>query len=295
MFPQDDLSHLPRPALTRIIPSTHAEWNSTKGGSDTITKIVDDMVLHPPKAHTNFESVAVGRCISILLSTTFKLFQIITAKQDLNKYSTMKNFRNAASHRFTFKKALKIIYGILKKQAEESEKNKEVNDENANPNPNPNQQQRQHQRRARFNNQDYNNVVPEKMDFATAKTYLTPLKARKRQIDRGAINSKVLERSRTCSGYPCEVICQDERNPTKDARRECHMCRTKTKWQCVNCHLYFCMSSKTNNKREGKCYFVKEKESKKSDKEVTRIYGKSCFHKFHEDAIQGILSSSNDK
>ena len=48
MFPQDDLSCLPRPALACIIPTTHAQWNSTKGGSDTITKIVDDSVLHPP-------------------------------------------------------------------------------------------------------------------------------------------------------------------------------------------------------------------------------------------------------
>ena len=49
MFPQDDLSHLPRPALQRILPSTHAQWNATKGGSDTVTKIVDDCFLNPPR------------------------------------------------------------------------------------------------------------------------------------------------------------------------------------------------------------------------------------------------------
>ena len=33
-----DTSILPRPTLKRIIPATHAYWNSTKGGSDTIKK-----------------------------------------------------------------------------------------------------------------------------------------------------------------------------------------------------------------------------------------------------------------
>ena len=47
----------------------------------------------------------------------------------------MKHFCNTASQQITFKKALKMIYKILKKQAEECEKgNDEVNDENVNPN-----------------------------------------------------------------------------------------------------------------------------------------------------------------
>ena len=190
---------------------------------------------NPPRYHTNFESVAVSCCISILLSTIFKLYQITTAKDNLNKYTTIQHYRNAASHRVTFKKALRMIYSILKKEAEE-DGGENDNDENDD----PNQQQHQRQRRARFNN----NMVPQKMDFASAKTYQTPLKARRRQIERGEIDVSVINRSKTCTGFPCEVLCQDEGSGKKDPRRACYICKAKTKWQCINCRLFFCMSSK---------------------------------------------------
>jgi hypothetical protein len=75
---------LPRPALQRIIPSTHAKWNATKGGSDTVTKLVDDCFVKPPRPYTNFETVAVGRCISNLLATVF--YQLVTSKENLQDF-----------------------------------------------------------------------------------------------------------------------------------------------------------------------------------------------------------------
>ena len=47
-----DQTVLPRPALQQIIPTTHVQWNTTKGGSDTIIKLVDDCYIHPPKIYT---------------------------------------------------------------------------------------------------------------------------------------------------------------------------------------------------------------------------------------------------
>lgn len=60
-----DPSVLPRTTLKRIIPTTHAKWNATKGGSDTITKIVDDCYVHPPRIYTNFETSAKKRFFQI--------------------------------------------------------------------------------------------------------------------------------------------------------------------------------------------------------------------------------------
>ena len=57
----DNTSILPRPTLSRIIPRSHAKWNTGKPGSDTITKIVDDCSFIPPKEYTNYESKASGR------------------------------------------------------------------------------------------------------------------------------------------------------------------------------------------------------------------------------------------
>ena len=51
---------LPYPVLKRILPSSHAEWNTTKGGSDTVTKIADDCIINPPRQLTNFESTATS-------------------------------------------------------------------------------------------------------------------------------------------------------------------------------------------------------------------------------------------
>ena len=99
-----DPSILPRPVIKRIIPTTHAQWNATKGGSDTVTKLVDDCFVSPPKVYTNFESVAFTRCISNIIASILKLYQTITSKDDLSTaYSTIQHYRNAASHRITSK------------------------------------------------------------------------------------------------------------------------------------------------------------------------------------------------
>jgi hypothetical protein len=124
-----DPSILPRPTLQRIIPSTHAKWNATKGGSDTITKLVDDCFIHPPRNYTNFESVASSRCISNLLATTLKLYQIISANKDLSAtYPSMQHYRNAASHRATFKKFLLMASDLFRKEGEELDTNDNDND-----------------------------------------------------------------------------------------------------------------------------------------------------------------------
>ena len=286
----DDPSILPRPALQRIIPTTHAQWNATKGGSDTITKLVDDCYIHPPRIYTNFESVAVSRCISILLSTIFKLFQIISAKDDLDTYPSMENYCNAASHRATFKRILRMIYVVFKEEAEElSEcssrtRNGEVLQDRTN------LPQRRQQRRVRFND---STTVPQQMDFAPDKTFHTPVKAKKKQMDRGTTKEQVLQRTKNCTGFPFEIYCQAEGSEGKDPRRECYICSTKTKWQCINCKFYFCMSNKASKKREEQFYFVKQKDSASTNHETTRIYGKSCFHVAHEGAIRDKLNQDD--
>ena len=98
-----DTSILPRPTLKRIIPATHAYWNSTKKESDTIRKLVDDCFLHPPHNYTNFESTAVSRCISIQLATVLRLHQILHAKTNLDTYPSIDHFHNACSHMMSLK------------------------------------------------------------------------------------------------------------------------------------------------------------------------------------------------
>ena len=88
---------VPLPSLKRLIPIYAAYWNTAKGGSDTLTKLMDDCILRPPKVHSYCESVAFTRCIMILLTLIHCLIQINTAKEDINDYSSLKYYRNAAS------------------------------------------------------------------------------------------------------------------------------------------------------------------------------------------------------
>ena len=238
----DDPSILPMPTLKRIIPTTHAQWNATKGGSDTITKIVDDCVLHPPKNYTNFESVAVGRCISNTLATILKLYQVTSSEEELN-YPSMQHFRNAASHRITYKKMLRMTYKIFTSEAKRLEQNngKDTSQEVTN-----SRNQQQGQCRIRFR-QHQGLASAQEMDYAKPKTFYTPQKSQKKQVETGQlkVDQTVLDRRNTCTGCPVEVFCQEVGANKTDPRRRCYICKDKTKWRCVKCRFYFCMTTKT--------------------------------------------------
>jgi hypothetical protein len=184
-----DISILPQLTLKRIIPSTHAKWNATKGGSDTITKLVDDCYIHPPRNYTNFESVPSCCCNSNLLATTLKLNQITSASKDLsNTYPSMQHFHNAASHRATFKKFLLMASDLFRKEGEELDTKDKDHDEEQQGHQGATTRTAHHQQnrpalrttRLRSNNRM---TSAEELDFASKKTFQTPIKAKKKQIE----------------------------------------------------------------------------------------------------------------
>lgn len=284
-----DITILPYPVLKRIIPATHAQWNITKGGSDTITKIVDECFLNPPKQHTNFESVAVSRCISNLLATVLKLLHVTTAKDDLvSSYSTLQHYRNASSKRATFKSMLRRVYKLMKAEAEKLQSvesaRRQTEAENAST------PVRTKARRKKFNNQ-----IPDPMDFAPARSTVTPMKARKRIIERADAHKHVLERMEKCNGFPFEIICTEESTAgkKKDPRQRCHQCGTKTAWKCIQCRLFFCMGYKKTKNREEQLYY--HEVTTPQNQKITQIYGKSCFHVAHENGIRAALCQPCDE
>jgi len=289
-----DTSILPYPTLKRIIPSTHAQWNATMGGGDALTKLVDDCFLRPPRSYTNFESTGVARCISNLFATTLKLHQITTADTEL-QYLSMAHYRNAASHRATYKKMLINSANIFEKAAkelaqygeDELERIKRDRERSRSGRQRQRQPLREVPRRVQFQG---TTVVPEQMDFASKKTFKTPQKKKKKQIEtEGKVAESVMNRIHTCTGFPMQVVSQNE-GSTKDPRRSCYICGSKTKWQCINCRFYFCMATKKTAQREQQLYYVKEKENVEDSQSSTKIYGKSCFHAFHESAIRECMS-----
>lgn len=289
----DDTSVLPRPTLKRIIPRSHAKWNSGKHGSDSVTKVCDECPFCPPKWYTNFESKACGRCFTNLSAAVLRLCQIITAKKDIEKsYPTLTHYRDAASHRFTHKKILRLEYLYFKQEMNKIENPESVlrNHEENSRLGRPSRPQR-----VRFDNR----AVEDKLDYAFARTFDTPARSKKRIIDKGNATSMVQVRKDNCTGFPFEVV--DQGLNTKDPRRTCYICRAKTKWMCIKCRFYFCLDyRKTSNRQEHLCY-TKEKESSTGNKEITKIFGKTCFHIGHEDALrqtmlcQGVSSKENNQ
>ena len=286
MFLDPGPAVLPYPIIKRIIPSTHAEWNSTKGGSDTVTKIADDRVINAPRQHTNFESTATSRCISNLLITIFKCYQTVSSPNHYSSYPSLQHYRNAASSRVTFKRFLRMVYRILKAKVKSGETTMSGN-QNQIAVPEP-------VRRARFKG-----TLPEKMNFAPSRSFLTPKKARKKQVERGVVSQEVIECVHQCTGYPVEVVCQQVQGNSnnqakKDPRQRCYLCKNKTKWQCIKCRFYFCMTYKETASREESIYYTNEKENRDSKNHgITKIFGKSCFHTAHEKAISATLKKES--
>jgi len=281
-----DPSILPYPVIQRIIPSYHAQWNATKGGSDTVTKLVDDCYAKPPRFYTtNFESVAFSRCISILAVAILKLYHATTVKDNLyQSYPSIQHARNAASHRLTYKNLLRRLHRILQVEVN-SAKNGDKENQGTQDTVLVTQPEERLRRRVRAQGLS---TVPDHLSFAHARTFETPKKQQVQRLQAGNLDTTIVERSNSCTGYIIEVIQQKEGSKS-DPRQRCAICKTKTAWQCMKCRLYFCMSYKKNKSRQERLYYIKERKSKDSHATSTKIYGKSCYHYFHEEAIRSNL------
>ena len=98
----------PLPPMAMVIPFINAFWNSTKGPSDTMTRLLDsceeNLGIRTP------QSVAVARLFNLMAVAFHRSVQVATSKDD---YNSIESFRNAASHRYTFQKSMATIVHLL--------------------------------------------------------------------------------------------------------------------------------------------------------------------------------------
>ena len=278
----DDPSILPRPTLKRIIPATHARWNKSKGGSDSVTKMVDNCFLKPPLCHANNETVAVARCISNMFSASHKLNQIV--RSDLNRQSlpSPEHYRNNNSHRLTFEHYLLLMHQKFKSEVDTAAtKNYSASRKN-------NKDVRARPRRATFMK---TNAIPQHCDLVPQPTYQTPCRNKKKQIEEGRVPKVIKERFEKCTGHLVEMVSQDEKKDkdkfaeyrregkklTIDCRRECVLCGAKTKFYCLKCRSHFCF---TTTKKDF-CYYNEKKSVEENAREITKVFKNSCFHQKH--------------
>ncbi len=286
---------LPMPVLRKIIPSAHAKWNACKGGSDTITKLVDDCVCKPPKQYANNQSTVVCRSIAILTTTILRLHQICTTKPTTETYPSLQHYRNACSQRCTYQQICRNLYLICKNEKEKLESRVETSVSD------PEEDfDRSALRRKRFRGSD---TVPDHMDFLPTRTFKTPRKmSLKKLIEKGNADPEIVCRAQGCTGFPFLLLDNDEdksnREKRPDPRRRCVICGSKTPWHCLKCKQFFCMTHTATKTRKEHLYYAKEKKGDENSDEVTKIYGKTCYHIGHPAIMQtlkdGAIAFSQD-
>ena len=263
--------HKPIPSLVRLIPAIYAFWNAVKGGSDTTTKLMDACILCIPKFHLNAETVAVTRILEIILVLVHRLCQVFTAKKDINFYSDLCHYRDAASERITFHVNLLTCRKEFKKALDrmEAQEQRAENQDVPLPIARPCPPVRRQPLR-----QQINGVVPERATFGAALSTKTPTKLLSR-LRKGTAPPEVETMLHQCTGLPMkyfETSCEGKRRQFR-----CAICQKKTTWRCVGCKRWLCVERKMakNQQTLDGLYECPVKGDKLN-------FQKSCFHKVHQ-------------
>ena len=86
-------------------------------------------------------------------------------------------------------------------------------------------------------------VIPDHLDFIPAKTYATPQRNKKKQIEEGRVPQHIIDRTDNCPGFLVEVVSNDEAKDKArkekaeeegkkfkaDPRLRCYICNAKMK------------------------------------------------------------------
>ena len=103
--------NLPVPQLERIIPIVFSLWNTLKGGSDTLTKLMAHEDCRLPTKDP--QAFAIGRMLKLILTAVHRMSQIMGAKDDINWYQDMLHYRNANNKRQSFHKLMVMVSRAL--------------------------------------------------------------------------------------------------------------------------------------------------------------------------------------
>ncbi len=90
-------SYLPIPPTEYIIPYHFAKWNKFKGGSDTLTKLFWNSKHYVPSDQP--AAYAISRLFRFIAAILFRCDSIMTSKEDLDNYPSLRHWRNANNSR----------------------------------------------------------------------------------------------------------------------------------------------------------------------------------------------------
>ena len=97
----------PLPPCDRLIPYQHSLWNASKGGGDTITKLIDsneeNLGIRTP------QTIATSRILMLYGVAYHRELQMLTAKDDVDCYDNLFDFRSACNTRWSFHQSLRYL------------------------------------------------------------------------------------------------------------------------------------------------------------------------------------------
>jgi hypothetical protein len=277
---------LPLPPIARIIPYNIAVWNSFKGGSDTLTKLIWNADYNPPT--NDIQAHAVARLLLLASTVVHRLHHMATANPSLNVYRSLRHYRNAASHRNSFYElmlSLSRVYG-------------------------------EPQRRVQILDQVSQNIVGRmstrasstvlESQFGAQKTGKTPKRKRPERMgslmERDTENmteseKEIVNRSQSCTGPIAYLVnAKGEQGP----KGPCGLCRKETSWFCFGCRQNFCFTAKmsdvamslaSNPPRILKKLRHPDDDGDSSDKDV--FIRNTCWLHSHIESLQRAAGSNN--
>jgi hypothetical protein len=294
---------LPIPNVARIIPYLFSYWNVYKSGSDTTTKLMDELTTKIPV--DGLQAYAVARILLVLSVVIYRLTLVATARKPVDDYFSVARWRNAASKRLGYKRALGYIAKLLLVEGDSS------SDSDSDSGGGQTTLVRTARAtRTRLEAQVY-------QSWATAPTGGTPRRKKKETVfdrDTGELNEKQVQAKRCselCPGAPFLRVNPEllnkknvKKNDGEDARGSCGVCGMRTSTFCLFCRRWFCYGWETNERETGGPILLQvpmgpatvmkrnsEGKRKCVKEEQMVVCWNTCFHKAHKNGYDHMLSS----
>lgn len=252
----------PLPPIDRFLPCQNAEWNLSKGPSDTLTKLFDDceecITIRTP------QTVAVARLMLVLSSAFHRCIQVVSSKNDTTTYRSLDSFRRAANSRASFKSSLSQLCDFLWNEMEGLEVKRRLFESGMGPpgvgnvlNPLvPPQSPNRRTRNRDAPTQNWN----EKWEsgFTPSKIKGRPGSKKQLQVENH------LQRREECLGVVLAVRLDG-------SRMRCELCGSWTRFYCSGCSSHLCFQTGSKVLSEQKLNNIRTKLHLPPDAEIPLV------------------------
>ena len=249
---------LPLPKTARIVPFNVAAWNVLKGGSDTITKLIE--ICQEKVGIRTENNIATARILLYFGVTFHRLYHIFSADMEPDDYGTIYHWSNVASHRSTFAESLELFHDTLLGLAKG---NLRITIPSIKmPNPTGLYEPSPGPAAAAKSQSSANKKTPVLQKLPPGRTSLGATPANGQSID--WVSREFNDQCDKCNGIyltkrmaasPEEVEVSannssddeslDEDRKAKDPRQRnlCYICKVRTPWACLGCGRSLCLSA----------------------------------------------------